>query len=290
MTLYETSLEVNSKADLAEMLKFTATRTAQVIGARICALYLTQPGGRQAIQVVVDSGEVASSSPLDSVLSQLADQTALGGRAVLPDGFHLQGRYFSRVMSLPLQAASRVVGVSILVDDSRTEPFSEHDFWLAGLFAEQAAVALDNAQLREDARRELAAREQAEITLRESQEQYRLLVEMSPDPIAVHAEGRFLYVNPALLKLAGLQRADELVGRSALDIVAPADREAAAARIRLAYQTNEPVPLAEEHFVRADGTIAVVEVTARVITYQGKRAILTVGRDISSRRQAAEQA
>jgi len=287
MTLYETSLEINRLADLLQLLRFVTERTAQVIHARLGALYLTQPGGRQAIQLVVDSGS-AFGPDLDAVLAELADQTALSGQAVLPDGFQYAGHYFDRVMSLPLQAGLKVIGVIILADDSRPEPFSEHEFWLAGLFAEQAAIAVENLQLRDAARRELKARQQAEVTLRESQEQYRVLVEMSPDPIAVHSEGRFVYVNPALLKLAGLERAEDLLGQPALNVVAPEERDAVAARVREAYQTNESLPFAEEKFIRPDGTTVILEVTARAVTYQGKPAILTVGRNVAGRKPAGQ--
>jgi two-component system sporulation sensor kinase A len=33
--------------------------------------------------------------------------------------------------------------------------------------------------------------------LKESEERYRSLVELSPDAIVVHQEGKFTYVNPA---------------------------------------------------------------------------------------------
>jgi PAS domain S-box-containing protein len=284
MTLYETSLEINAQPDLPQLLHFIADRTAQVIHARLCALYLTQPDGRQALQLMLGAGDSHPALPPDSVVSRLADQTALGGRALLPDGFQHEGHYLGRVMSLPLQAGLKVVGVIVLADDRQPEPFNEHDFWLAGLFAEQAAIALENAQLREAARSELAARQQAELTLRESQERYQLLVDLSPDPIAVHSEGRFVYVNPALVELAGLKQAEDLLGKPALNIVEAGDRTAVADRIRQAYQTNAPIPLSEERFVRPDGTIVTLEVTARAIIYQGKPAILTVGRDISARK------
>ena len=42
-----------------------------------------------------------------------------------------------------------------------------------------------------------------EEALRESEERYRRLVELSPEAIVVHSEGKFVYVNPAAVRLLG---------------------------------------------------------------------------------------
>ena len=40
----------------------------------------------------------------------------------------------------------------VAADDRQSDPFTEHEFWLAGLFAEQVVIALENSQLREATR------------------------------------------------------------------------------------------------------------------------------------------
>src|SRR6185503_5713152 len=57
--------------------------------------------------------------------------------------------------------------------------------------------------------------------LMESEERYRRLVERSPDAIVVHRNGRFIYVNPAAVQLWGASTAQDLIGRSILDVVHP---------------------------------------------------------------------
>ncbi len=152
MTLYEVSLEINTQPDWPKLLHLICSRLAKLLLARTCVLYLAQPNGLLAAQAVFGAGESHPALAGDSYLTQLAIRTQINGQALLPDGFQHEGHMFNRVMSLPLQAGNRDIGVLVLADDQRSEAFNEHEFWLAGLFAEQAAIAIENAQLRQAAR------------------------------------------------------------------------------------------------------------------------------------------
>ena len=66
----------------------------------------------------------------------------------------------------------------------------------------------------------LVERHRIQEALKESEESYRSLVELSPDAIVVHREGKFVYVNPAAVKLWGAQ-AQDLIDKSLLDVVHP---------------------------------------------------------------------
>jgi CheY-like chemotaxis protein len=148
MTLYETSLEINAQPNWPRLQQLITERLTQLIHSRVGALYLTQPDGLQALQHVIGAGDSHPALEPDHLLGQLANQAALSGRALLPDGFVHEGHFFSRVMCLPLQTGGKVIGVLVAADDQLPDPFSEHEFWLAGLFAEQVVIALENSQLR----------------------------------------------------------------------------------------------------------------------------------------------
>jgi PAS domain S-box-containing protein len=66
---------------------------------------------------------------------------------------------------------------------------------------------------------DVSERKRAEATLRESEERYRLLVELCPDGIFIHCQGRIGFANPAAARLLGATGPEELVGRMALDFV-----------------------------------------------------------------------
>lgn len=132
-------------------------------------------------------------------------------------------------------------------------------------------------------------RRHKEQALSESEDRYRRLVEFSPDAIAVHIGGKFVYVNRAGLNMIGAKEMDELVGMPALDIVHPDSQEAV--RSRMLEQSTAPgeQPFIEEKFVRLDGTTIDVEVATTPMIYEGKQATLVVARGLEDRRRAEEE-
>ncbi|HEV8096470.1 MAG TPA: PAS domain S-box protein, partial [Burkholderiales bacterium] len=125
--------------------------------------------------------------------------------------------------------------------------------------------------------------------LRESEQRYRQLIEVAPDAIFVHSEGRIVLANPAMVQLFGAESAEQLIGREVLDLIAPGSRELVRQRIRQLYETLQPVPLTEVEYVRLDGTQFSAEATAVSFSYAGRAAAQVVARDITSRK-AAERA
>jgi PAS domain-containing protein len=64
-------------------------------------------------------------------------------------------------------------------------------------------------------------RTKAEEALRASEEQYRRLVELSPEAIYVNRDNRIELVNSAALRLVGATSADQLLGKSPFDLFHP---------------------------------------------------------------------
>ncbi len=136
--------------------------------------------------------------------------------------------------------------------------------------------------------RDITDWKRAEDALRDSEEQYRQLVELSPDAIAVHSEGKIVYINTAGATLLGAANAEQLIGKPITDFVHPDYRKTVEDRLRELREEGKRVPLIEEKFVRLDGTDVDVEVAAIPVTYRGKPAVQAVVRDITERKQARE--
>ena len=120
----------------------------------------------------------------------------------------------------------------------------------------------------------------------ESEHHYRLFVEQSPNCVAIHSEGKIVYINPSGIKLLGAASEKEILGKTAIDFIHPDDRAAVAGRIGKAVREGTTAPLSEERFVLPDGRIIYADVMGIPITYQGKPAMEVIIRDISDRKAA----
>jgi|GEM_PF-1801179 len=132
---------------------------------------------------------------------------------------------------------------------------------------------------------DVTAIRQAEEALQESEARYRRLVELSPEGIGVHLDGRLVYVNPAGARLLGAASPEEIIGRPVLDFVHPDCRDLVEERIRRILETGGSVEWIEEKFVGLDGRVIDVEVAATAIPYRGRTAVMVVVRDVTERKR-----
>ncbi len=130
---------------------------------------------------------------------------------------------------------------------------------------------------------DVTERRRAEEMIRESEERYRNVVELSPDAIFVHQAGKLTFVNNAAVKLIGASSAEELIGRDIITLVHPDYRSTVRSRLRVLSKGRE-VPLIEEKFLKLDRSSIDVEVAAISFQIDGKPAIQVVARDISERK------
>lgn len=136
--------------------------------------------------------------------------------------------------------------------------------------------------------RDITEQRLAEEALRESEERYRQLVEVSPEAIVVQSGGRFVYVNPAAVSLWGASGVEDLVGKSVLDVVHPDYRGMVAQRIQEIEENGTPAPLSMQRHIRLDGEVIDVEVTSLPFTFRGRPAVQAVIRDVTERTRARD--
>ena len=134
----------------------------------------------------------------------------------------------------------------------------------------------------------LVERHRAAAALRESEERYRRLVELSPDAIVILRDGRFTYVNPAAQRMWGASTPGELIGRSILAVVHPDYHDHVTEQVDYIQQFQQPTPLAEQKGIRLDGSEIYVEVTGLPFSAEDKSGVLYVFRDVTEKKQARE--
>jgi PAS domain S-box-containing protein len=121
--------------------------------------------------------------------------------------------------------------------------------------------------------------------LSKSEQQYRNLVEVSPDAILLNRGGQVALANPACSRLFGARDASELVGRPAIDLFHPDHHDVIRQRIASVI-AGMSVPLLEEKIIRLDGQVRDVEVVAAAFPDEDGTAIQVVLRDVTDRKRS----
>ena len=190
--LYETSLEINTQVNLSSMLQALVERAARLMSLPMGGLYLLQPDGatlRLDYVYNINQGyrgvTLKMGEGLAGRVAQTGQPLAVGdysqwdGRAEA-----YEGSDFRRVLAVPLRAGDRIIGVISLGDNRHSGAWSQEEIRLASLFADQAAIAVQNARLLETERQKGAdlARSNAVIAAL-SQVAGRLAETLDPDQI-----------------------------------------------------------------------------------------------------------
>jgi PAS domain S-box-containing protein len=150
-----------------------------------------------------------------------------------------------------------------------------------------ASVAVFGARLLVERYRQLRALE----ALRASEARYARLVELTPDAIAVFAEGRISFANPAAARLAGAAEPQDLVGRPLSDFITEQTRLALRERVLTSPAGS---PSTEVEARRLDGSALRVELVFIPLPSpssapSGALAGLVVARDVTERRRAESE-
>lgn len=181
-------------------------------------------------------------------------------------------------IALPLVVFDQVTGV-LNIYAGEPDAFDTDEMRLLEDLARNVSYGL--AALRTELRRRRTERE-----LKESEERYRALVELSPDAILAHADGVVVFANAAAQRVFRVAEGDGLVGRPVIDLVHPEHRGAALERMLAPVL---PTQLIEERLVRLDGEEFFAEVLITELTLHGAKTRLVVIRDVTERRQVRDQ-
>jgi diguanylate cyclase (GGDEF)-like protein/PAS domain S-box-containing protein len=124
---------------------------------------------------------------------------------------------------------------------------------------------------------------QSEAALRDSEERLAKFMHASAEGIVFHQGGFITDANPPLLALLGYTL-PELLGRSTLEFVAPAQRQRVAEVIAAGPEISYDSAL-----LHRQGHEVPVEFIVRNVHFQGERLRMTIVRDISDRVQAQQR-
>jgi PAS domain S-box-containing protein len=193
----------------------------------------------------------------------------------------IQRGYYSSI-SLPIIVHNKCVGTFVLYANETNFFSNEDEVALLEKITNNISFSLETI-LAEEARRK------AKAALIESEERYRALVDWTPEGIAVHRDGKLLYINPGAVKMLGATSADELIGKYFMDMIHPDFHKKTMESMKaLSFEGNRR-PMIEEKFIRLDGKEIDVEVQGITINYNGEPAIQSSIHDITERKRAEEK-
>jgi PAS domain S-box-containing protein len=281
------SAEITRELDLARLLTLIVARAQALLQAERCMIRLWSEG-EQVLDRAVSSGlPLADPGPLrldEGVSGVVARRRAgciVNDYAAFAQAIQEPQSPTPPCASLgaPLLYHDRLIGVIVASHHTPGRPFTEADLDLLHLFAEQAAIAIENARAYEAAQGALAERTRAEEALR----RYQLLAEQAQDIVLfVHRDGRILEANRAAAAAYGYTL-EELGALRIQDLRAPETQPLTAAQLAAADAAGL---LFETVHRRKDGTPFPVEVSSRGMQLHGERILGSIVRDISARTAA----
>jgi diguanylate cyclase (GGDEF)-like protein/PAS domain S-box-containing protein len=124
--------------------------------------------------------------------------------------------------------------------------------------------------------------------VRESEERYRRLVELSPDGISVLVEEKFFFMNPAGTRILGGSCPEEFLGKPLLDFIHCDYHAFVIERLRRMEELGESAPWLEIKMISLDGQEIDVEIASTPFLIEGKPAVQSIFRDIVERKLAKE--
>ena len=135
---------------------------------------------------------------------------------------------------------------------------------------------------------DITAAKKADAELRESEERYRQLVQLSPDAVIVHLDGIIVFANEPAVRIFGASDVADFEGRDVRDLVAPEDRlEVLSRRSRVA--DGDPPMFSRYRYLRLDGEVRHCESALSKFTWNGESAYIVIVRDIEDRVRAERQ-
>lgn len=178
--LQETVLNLTIRHSLPELLNLIVERAARLLNASGGRLYLIDQDSAEIKCAVSYNTHNGKAETIANYGVDVAAKVAKSGKPLIIKNYARwskngkpdegEGTIFQAMISAPMIWQGRVSGVLHVL---REEQFTRSDLNQLSLFANHAAVAVENARLYESAAQELGERKKAESALRDSVDIYR---------------------------------------------------------------------------------------------------------------------
>lgn len=295
--LRRTLTDLTAELELSTLLHDIVERAAGLLNASGGELGLFDPLKKE-IEIVVSYNIGADYVGTHHALGQGAmGKAAQTGEALIIEDYHAwegalpEYPQIHSTLVAPLKVGGRLVGVFTTVTTDHQRQFTQADLQLLELFGQQAAIAIENARLFEQAQQEIAERVKAEDEIRRQKEYFESLFINNPVAVVTaDLDGIIVSWNPMAEELFGYTQ-DEVIGKNLDDIVADDEsiRAEAVGYTRQVIQEGRVQTITKR--TRKDGTMVDVELLALpVIVADQEIGFIAIYFDITDLQEARRQA
>jgi two-component system NtrC family sensor kinase len=277
--------KVNSILNLDLLLRQAVVDIQRTFGYRHVTFFMLDARSKR-IQLKAQSSRYENSDARSSSIALtegVVGRVARSGRTVRVDDVSGEPDYVNwwpdtkSEVAVPVRIGGLVEGV-INVESDRVGAFGESDVVVLETAANQLAIAIENARLFG--------------RVKESEEEYRTLVESSPNAILqLDVTGRLVYGNPAVSDLTGIDKG-AVLSRFAhgADLAIPEDRERLAAAVARAIE-GHPQRSVEFRTAHADGRPRWIAAEFQPLVGEagGRKGVLLLARNITREKELQSQ-
>lgn len=292
--LYTIDRAVSQSLNLDEILNDALDTTLNVLEIESGGIYLFEPDG-ETLYLRVYRGV---SEELVRTFQRLKPGEGISGRAVAegkPVVLNVQDypteqlapfiirEGFQTLASAPLLSGGKVLGALTLITH-KERAFPTEELELLAAIGAQIGIAVQNALLYEEVRRELTHRMHAEKEIQQTKTYLESILNNSLDLIfTIKKDGTFGYINPQLEKITGY-RQEEVLGKNFMEFI-PEHRKNF--MLEKWKEINAGISgTYETEIIKRDGTLMRCLVSHSIV--EGFDEFLVVMRDITERKRAEE--
>ncbi|MEH7179375.1 ATP-binding protein [Neobacillus vireti] len=124
---------------------------------------------------------------------------------------------------------------------------------------------------------------------RASEDSYKQLIDSLPRAVIIHQDNKVIYVNKEAVTMIGANQKEELIGTTIYNYLFPEYKDRLIERLKQVKKEKLPLTNIEYKFKRVDGSTFIYEGSSMYITFGGREAILSIGKDITERKKQTEQ-
>lgn len=292
--LYTIDRAVSQSLNLDEILNDALDTTLNVLEIESGGIYLFEPDG-ETLYLRVYRGV---SEELVRTFQRLKPGEGISGRAVAegkPVVLNVQDypteqlapfiirEGFQTLASAPLLSGGKVLGALTLITH-KERAFPTEELELLAAIGAQIGIAVQNALLYEEVRRELTHRMHAEKEIQRTKTYLESILNNSLDLIfTIKKDGTFGYINPQLEKITGY-RQEDVLGKIFMEFI-PEHRKNF--MLEKWKEINAGISgTYETEIIKRDGTLMHCLVSHSIV--EGFDEFLVVMRDITERKRAEE--